>query len=61
MNKESKIFDDKVNKNNVMLVKKDYEDFCKPKNEEYFNSEIHLNSDTKIIYDKIIALLYTTK
>lgn len=61
INTASKIFDDKVNKNNVMLVKKDYEDFCKSKNEEDFNPEIHLNSDTKLIYDKIIALLDTIK
>lgn len=61
LNTACKIFDDKVNKDNVRLVKREYEDFCKSDNEKSFNPEIHLNSNTKIIYDRIIALFDTIK
>ena len=52
-----KIFEDKVNKNNVELAMSEFKDFCKPDNEEQFSETKHLSEYTKIIYDKLNELL----
>ena len=53
MNTVLKIFEDKVNKENVRLVILEFEDFCKPDAEEQFDENKHLNEKIKFIYDKL--------
>lgn len=52
INTALKIFDDKVNEDNIEIVKSEFEDFCK-QGSECFDESKHLNNDTKIIYDKL--------
>ena len=52
-----KIFEDKVNKENVRLVTLEFEDFCKPGTEKQFDENKHLNKQTRFIYDKLKKLL----
>lgn len=57
MNTALKIFEDKVNKENVKLVILEFEDFCKQGAEEKFDENKHLNVQTRFIYDKLKELL----
>lgn len=57
MNTTLKIFNDKVNKENVRLVTLEFEDFCKQGTEKQFDENKHLNEQTKFIYDKLKKLL----
>lgn len=57
MNTALKIFEDKVNKENVRLVTLEFEDFCKQGTEKKFDESKHLNEQTKFIYDKLKKLL----
>lgn len=43
MNTALKIFEDKVNKENVRLVILEFEDFCKQGTEKQFDENKHLN------------------
>lgn len=49
-----KIFEDKVNANNIDLAICEFKDFCKPKCVDVFDEKIHLNENTKLIYDKLL-------
>lgn len=51
INTALKIFEDKVNKDNIELAISEFEDFCKPKEEQYFDENKHLGQNTKIIYN----------
>lgn len=57
MNTALKIFDDKVNKENIKLVILEFEDFCKYDVDEQFDENKHLNAKTRFIYDKLKELL----
>lgn len=57
MNTAFKIFEDKVNKENVRLVTLEFEDFCKQGTEKQFDENKHLNEQTRFIYDKLKKLL----
>ena len=57
MNTALKIFEDKVNKENVRLVTLEFEDFCKQGTEKQFDENKHLNEQTRFIYDKLKKLL----
>ena len=57
MNTSLKIFEDKVNKENVRLVTLEFEDFCKQGTEKQFDENKHLNEQTRFIYDKLKKLL----
>ena len=50
-----KIFEDKVNSDNIDLAFSEFKDFCKPKYVDKFDEKIHLNENTKLIFDKFIA------
>ena len=50
-----KIFEDKVNSDNIDLAFFEFKDFCKLKYVDKFDEKIHLNENTKLIYDKFIA------
>lgn len=52
-----KIFEDKVNKENVRLVTLEFEDFCKQGTEKQFDENKHLNEQTRFIYNKLKKLL----
>lgn len=52
-----KIFEDKVNKENVRLVTLELEDFCKQGTEKQFDENKHLNEQTRFIYNKLKKLL----
>lgn len=56
LNTACKIFEDKVNLNNIDLAFSEFKDFCKPIEAENFDDKVHLNENTKIVYDKFIAL-----
>ena len=56
MNTTLKIFEDKVNKDNVKSVVLEFEDFCK-QGVEQFDENKHLNVQTRFIYDKLNELL----
>lgn len=49
-----KIFEDKVNANNIDLAISEFKNFCKPKSVDVFDEKIHLNENTKLIYDKLL-------
>ena len=49
-----KIFEDKVNANNIDLAISEFKYFCKPKCVDVFDEKIHLNENTKLIYDKLL-------
>lgn len=51
-----KIFEDKVNKENVRLVTLEFEDFCKQGTEKQFDENKHLNEQTRFIYNKLKKL-----
>ncbi len=57
MNTALKIFEDKVNKENVRLVTLEFEDFCKQGTEKQFDENKHLNEQTRFIYNKLKKLL----
>ena len=57
MNTALKIFEDKVNKENVRLVTLEFEDFCKQGTEKQFDENKHLNEQTRSIYNKLKKLL----
>ncbi len=57
MNTALKIFEDKVNKENVRLVILEFEDFCKQGTEKQFDENKHLNEQTRFIYNKLKKLL----
>ena len=57
MNTELRIFEDKVNKENVRLVTLEFEDFCKQGTEKQFDENKHLNEQTRFIYNKLKKLL----
>lgn len=57
MNTALKIFEDKVNKENVRLVTLKFEDFCKEGTEKQFGENKHLNEQTRFIYGKLKKLL----
>ena len=56
MNTALKIFEDKVNKENVRLVTLEFEDFCKQGTEKQFDENKHLNEQTRFIYNKLKKL-----
>ena len=56
MNTALKIFEDKVNKENVRLVTLEFEDFCKQGTEKQFDENKHLNEQTRFIYNKLNLL-----
>lgn len=49
-----KIFEDKVNIDNINLALSEFKDFCKPKEIENFDDKMHLSKNTKLIYDKFM-------
>lgn len=57
MNTALKIFEDKVNKENVRLATLEFEDFCKQGAEKQFDENKHLNEQTRFIYNKLKKLL----
>ena len=57
MNTALKIFEDKVNKENVRLGTLEFEDFCKQGTEKQFDENKHLNEQTRFIYNKLKKLL----
>lgn len=57
MNTALKIFEDKVNKENVRLVTLKFENFCKEGTEKQFDENKHLNEQTRFIYSKFKKLL----
>ena len=57
MNTALKIFEDKVNKENVRLVTLKFENFCKEGTEKQFDENKHLNEQTRFIYGKLKKLL----
>ena len=57
MNIALKIFEDKVNKENVRLAILEFEDFCKQSTEKQFDENKHLNEQTGFIYGKLKKLL----
>ncbi|HAB66666.1 MAG TPA: hypothetical protein DCE23_04800 [Firmicutes bacterium] len=52
INTANKIFEDKINENNIALAISEYEDFCK-QDDESFDENKHLNKTAKIIYEKL--------
>ena len=57
INTAIKIFEDKVNKENIELAISEFEDFCKPKECDKFDKAKHLGKYTEIIYKKMEEML----
>lgn len=57
INTALKIFEDKVNKNNVKEALFEFESFCTPKDSDKFDTHTNAQKCVKIIYDKLLELL----
>jgi hypothetical protein len=53
INTALKIFEDKVNRENIEVAILEFEDFCKPNEAQCFEENMHLGEYTKIIYIKL--------
>lgn len=61
INTALKIFEDKINDENVELAISEFEDFCKPNDESHFDTDKYLNNNTRIIYDKLTQTINSKK